>query len=118
MKRLASINFGLDEVTGSPSSAEEEKEQRDLFEAVCKQRFSGVGEDCVEKSKDSTSDDSEETATEDDEDPWESRTKEIEFGSNLESPGASMQSLNPKPVAVQSNKSESVSSSESRLQVM
>ena len=63
MKRLASINFGLDEVTGSPSSAEEEKEQRDLFEAVCKQRFSGVGEDCVEKSKDSTSDDSEETAT-------------------------------------------------------
>merc|ERR1712141_205513 len=33
MKRLASINFGLDEVTGS--SDQEEKEQRDLFGVVC-----------------------------------------------------------------------------------
>ena len=82
MKRLASINFGLDEVTGSPSSNEDEKEQRDLFEVVCKQRFSGVHGDDMEKSKENISDDSEDTATEED-DPWESRTKEIEFGSNL-----------------------------------
>ena len=86
MKRLASINFGLDEVTGS--SGEEEKEQRDLFEVVCKQRFSGADDD-IEKCKDKLGDDSDDLTTEE-EDPWESRTKEIEFGSNLFSSGTEL----------------------------
>ena len=86
MKRLASINFGLDEVTGS--SGEEEKEQRDLFEVVCKQRFSGVDDDddSTDKCKNTLAEDSDEVTSEE-EDPWESRTKNIEFGSNLFSSG-------------------------------
>ena len=87
MKRLASINFGLDEVTGS--SDQEEKEQRDLFEVVCKQRFSG--EEDVGKRKDKLGEDSDDLTSEE-EDPWESRTKEIEFGSNLFSSGTELNS--------------------------
>ena len=94
MKRLASINFGLDEVTGSPSS-DEDKEQRDLFEVVCKQRFSGADEDETEKQKDPTDEDSDDKDTEEEDDPWESRTKEIEFGTNLFTPGTSLASQNP-----------------------
>jgi len=112
MKRLASINFGLDEVTGSPSSNEDEKEQRDLFEVVCKQRFSGVHDDDMEKSKEN-SEDSEETATEED-DPWESRTKEIEFGSNLFSSEAPASTNSER---VQSHVSGSTSDTESPLKV-
>merc|ERR1719167_1054797 len=91
MKRLASINFGLDEVTGS--SGEEEKEQRDLFEVVCKQRFSGVDDDDddIGKRKTQLAEDSDELTSEE-EDPWESRTKEIEFGSNLFSSGPALDS--------------------------
>merc|ERR1719167_272428 len=91
MKRLASINFGLDEVTGS--SGEEEKEQRDLFEVVCKQRFSGFDDDDgdIGKRKTQLAEDSDELTSEE-EDPWESRTKEIEFGSNLFSSGPALDS--------------------------
>ena len=113
MKRLASINFGLDEVTGSPSSNEDEKEQRDLFEVVCKQRFSEVHDDDMDKSKENISDDSEETATEED-DPWESRTKEIEFGSNLFSSEAPASTNSER---VQSHVSDSTSDIESPLKV-
>ena len=113
MKRLASINFGLDEVTGSPSN-EDEKEQRDLFEVVCKQRFSGVDDDDMEKSKENISDDSEDTATEED-DPWESRTKEIAFGSNLFS---SEPQASTKSEIVQSPLSDSISCTESPVKVM
>ena len=91
MKRLASINFGLDEVSGS--SGEEEKEQRDLFEVVCKQRFSGVDndDDDLDKRNNQLAEDSDEVTSEE-EDPWESRTKEIEFGSNLFSSGTALTS--------------------------
>ena len=91
MKRLASINFGLDEVSGS--SGEEEKEQRDLFEVVCKQRFSGVDndDDDLDKRNNQLAEDSDEVTSEE-EDPWESRTKEIEFGSNLFSSGPALTS--------------------------
>ena len=91
MKRLASINFGLDEVTGS--TGEEEKEQRDLFEVVCKQRFSGVDDDDdgTDKCKNTLAEDSDEVTSEE-EDPWESRTKNIEFGSNLFSSGNTVDS--------------------------
>ena len=95
MKRLASINFGLDEVTGSPSSGDEDKEQRDLFEVVCKQRFSEVDENEADKQKDTTDEDSDDKDTEEEDDPWESRTKEIEFGANLFTPGTSLASQTP-----------------------
>ena len=95
MKRLASINFGLDEVTGSPSSGDEDKEQRDLFEVVCKQRFSEVDENEADKQKDTTDEDSDDKDTEEEDDPWESRTKEIEFGTNLFTPGTSLASQTP-----------------------
>ena len=120
MKRLASINFGLDEVTGSPSSGGQEKEQRDLFDVVCKQRFSGVDDDEMEKPKENIGDDSDERGTEEEEDdPWESRTKEIEFGSNLFSPGTSLESP-PSTEAVPENNrpSDSTSDAESPIKVI
>ena len=112
MKRLASINFGLDEVTGSPTSNEEEKEQRDLFEVVCKQRFSGIDED-MDRSKENIGDDSEETTTENEDDPWESRTKEIGFGSNLFSPSTSLDTPTKSQVVLQTHTSGSTADVES-----
>ena len=116
MKRLASINFGLDEVTGSPSSLEQEKEQRDLFEVVCKQRFSGVEDDEMENSKEII-DDSDERSTEEEDDPWESKTKEIEFGSNLFPPGTSLQSPSSTEISGNNCSSDSTSAAESPMKV-
>ena len=94
MKRFLNFNFGLDEVSG-PSGSEDKSEGgapegKDLFDMVCKDRFSSIDneeeeetmEEDVEGSKKerkgrpgaNSSDEEEEV-----EDPWAARTKEIKF---------------------------------------
>jgi len=96
MKRFLNFNFGLDEVSVSDEkvseSAAAEAEAaasseagKDLFDMVCKDRFSG-GIDDDENDDEDTEDESPKKSggSDDDEDgecedPWASRTKEIKF---------------------------------------
>ena len=79
MKRFLNFNFGLDEVSVSDEkgaeggSGETGETGKDLFDMVCKDRFSSIDNDEEGEEKQTDSGD------EEDEDPWASRTKEIKF---------------------------------------
>lgn len=94
MKRFINYNFGLDEVsanspTGDTSGQGDDDSSKDLFDMVCNQRFSGIDDDVDEeigaaaegKAKENNACDDDEQ--DEDEDPWATRTKQIEFSSNV-----------------------------------